>query len=119
LQWLDPFPLVRVVGRTTGRGARMSLVTVRLPAGARVLVSCRGRGCPARVAARVSRVAGLVRFRQLERFLRAGTVLEFRVMAPGRVGKYTRFLVRSLKPPARTNRCLMPGSLRAVRCPAR
>jgi hypothetical protein len=119
LQWIEPSPLVRVRGRTTGRGARINLVTVRAPAGARVRVSCRGRSCPSRIAARISRTAGVLRFRQLERFLRAGSVLEFRVTASGRIGRYSRFLVRGLKPPLRTNRCLMPGSLRAVQCPVR
>jgi hypothetical protein len=33
------------------------------------------------------------------------------------IGKYTRFKIRSRKPPIRSDRCLMPGSSKPVDCP--
>jgi hypothetical protein len=43
--------------------------------------------------------------------------LELFVRQRGKVGKYTRFTIRGGKPPARVDRCLMPGTRRPVRCP--
>jgi hypothetical protein len=38
------------------------------------------------------------------------------VRQAGKIGKYTRFLIRAGKPPARIDRCLIPGRRRPVRC---
>ena len=83
---------------------------------ASVRVRCSGKGCPAATIARTS-ATRLVRFRRFERKLRAGVRLELFVRKAGRIGKYTRFLIRAGKPPARMDRCLMPGKRRPVRCP--
>ena len=58
----------------------------------------------------------LVRFRRFERRLPAGVTLEIFVRQAGKIGKYTRFLIRAGKPPARIDRCLVPGRTRPVRC---
>jgi hypothetical protein len=59
-----------------------------------------------------------VRIRALEgRRLAAGAVVVVRVSAPGRMGKYTRFRVRSGRVPARIDRCMQPGERAPVRCP--
>jgi hypothetical protein len=50
--------------------------------------------------------------------LRAGATLEIRVYAKGRIGKYTRIVIRKLEPPTRNDLCLSPGSSAASRCPA-
>lgn len=112
---LSPFPIVRIRGRLTRTGAVVNLVSVRAPRGARVSVSCRGRGCPARVPARTAR---LVTFKRLRRHLRAGAVLEIRVTRPGTIGKYTRFVIRRGKAPLRRDSCLRLNGVKPMTCPS-
>jgi len=120
---LDPFPLVRIRGVTTPRGARVDLLSVRTLGGTKILVRCRGRGCPwarktahARFSARRLRAVSMPGFKR--RHLRAGTVLEVFVTQKGMIGKYTRFKIRRLKAPLRTDSCTAPGRTRVRRCPA-
>jgi PKD repeat protein len=113
---MRPFPVIRIAGVVLPHGARVTILSVRAARGASVLVRCRGRGCPTRAVAR-SRVARLVRFHRFERRLPAGVTLELFVRKGAQIGKYTRFRIRGGKPPARVDRCLMPGSNRPVRCP--
>jgi hypothetical protein len=118
---MEPFPIVRFVGTDTRLGARLSLVSVHAPAGARVSVRCRGRGCPFQVLHRVvpaRRRVGEVRLRKLERPLRAGVVLVIRVEAPGEIGKYTRLAIRRGNIPKRFDACLEPGQPKPVACPS-
>lgn len=114
---MRPFPVVRIAGVVLEHGAIVRILSVRAPRGAQVLLRCRGRGCPARSVARAASTARMVRFHRFERRLRAGVVLELFVRKAGRIGKYTRFLIRAGQPPARVDRCLMPGGRRPVRCP--
>lgn len=113
---MRPFPLVRIAGVVLPHGALITVLSVRAPRGASVLARCRGRGCPARAVARSS-AGKLVRFRRFERMLPAGVRLELFVRKRARIGKYTRFRIRAGEPPARVDRCLMPGRKRPVRCP--
>ena len=113
---MRPFPIVRIAGVVLPTGARITILSVRAPRGARVSARCIGRGCPVRSIARTSRM-GIVRLHRYERRLRAGTKLELAVRKPGTIGKFTRFVIRAGKPPARTDRCLMPGRTRPVACP--
>jgi PKD repeat protein len=113
---MKPFPIVRIAGVVLRRGARVTILSVRAPRLARTRVECHGRGCPIDWMRRTS-PRRLVRFHPFERTLRAGVRLEVFVRKPGRIGKYTRFLIRAGKPPARLDRCLMPGRPRPVRCP--
>ena len=114
-QLMDPFPVVRIRGRLTTTGARVALLTVRAPRGARIAVKCAGDHCPRR---RLAIVAVVVHLRPYERVLRAGTRLEIRVTRPSFIGKYTRLIVRRGQPPLRRDRCLMPGSSRPIACPS-
>jgi hypothetical protein len=111
---MSPVPVVRIRGRLTADGARVTLLTVRAPRGARIQVTCAGDHCPRR---RVATVAVVVHLRPYERLLRAGTRLEIRITRPSLIGKYTRIVVRQGRPPLRQDRCLMPGSSRPVGCP--
>jgi len=120
---LDPFPLVRIRGVTTRRGARLDLLSVRTRGGTKILVRCKGRGCPwARKTVRPRfsttrlRTVKMPGFRR--RHLRAGTVLKVFVTRKGMIGKYTRFEIRRLKAPRRTDSCTAPGRARVRRCPA-
>jgi hypothetical protein len=112
---LDPFPVVRIRGRSTQRGALITLLTVRAPRGARVRVGCSGAGCPIK---RWAHTAALTRVRPFEHELRAGVHLTVTVTESGRIGKYTSFVIRRGRAPLRRDRCLYPGSARPRPCPS-
>src|SRR4051794_34958908 len=115
LRFIDPFPVVRIAGRFRGSRTRLTRVTVRAPAGARIRVACKGRGCPYR---RRTVAARLLRVRSLQRTYAPRATIEIRVTQGHRIGKYTRLTTRRGKAPLRIDRCLKPGSTRPVRCPA-
>jgi large repetitive protein len=111
---INPFPVIRISGTITRRGVRLRLFLVNAPAGAKVMVRCRGKGCP---FSKKSRAAKVFRMRTIEKkFYPAGVKLEVFVTKPGTIGKYTRFKIRRGKAPARTDRCLPVGSLKPTRC---
>ena len=124
LPLLRPFPVVRIVGDTTSRGAKVTLMTVFAATGTYVASRCdapRDR-CPYKV--RVSRIAGregrlrTVRIRAFERSFRAGVLLRIYVAAPGRIGKYTSFRVRRARPPRRRDACIAGLVPLTLPCPA-
>jgi len=116
---LSPFPIVRISGRFTRRGVSLSRLLVEVPKGARVLISCRGKGCPRKRVSRAAETRGpaakSLRFKTFERFLPSGTVLDVRVTKTGQIGKFTRIRVRSGRAPTRSDKCLKRG--KSVRCP--
>ncbi len=113
---MSPFPVVRIAGRLSGSRTLLSHLSVRAPRGARVTVTCRGRGCATRTQ-RLSVGRTPLRVRRLERRrLAAGAIIEVRVTSRGFIGKYTRLTFRTGRAPARTDACLAPGSSRPVRC---
>ncbi len=120
---LSPFPIVRVVGRTTARGVNIALMTVRTEVGNYVVSRCIGsaRRCPYRE--RIARVRGrrgqirTVHVRGFERILRAGIVLRVYVVNAGQTGKFTSFRIVSGRLPVRTDRCVVGVVLRPSRCP--
>ncbi len=126
---LSPFPIVRITGTIRGSRTRLRRLTVAAPPGSTVVIRCRGRSCPfgrqSRVIKSAARAKGtrpatqaVLRVRRFERrSLRAGTLIRVFVTKPGTIGKYTRFQTRNRKPPSRTDRCLMPGSRKAIDCP--
>ncbi len=120
LRLLTPFPIVRIVGRLTRTGAKLSLLSIRAPARATVEVRCRGRSCPFK--RRVSRVGTRARTVKITRLvgptLRAGVVIEVRISRAERIGKYTRFRIRRGKSPLRADSCVMPNDPDPVRCPS-
>ena len=92
------------------------------PAGARITLRCKGRGCPIKLATRVvvagQRGVAPVEFRRFERSLPSGVTLEILVSEPGEIGKYTRFMVRRGKLPKRVDMCLEPASRKPLVCPS-
>jgi PKD repeat protein len=115
---LTPFPVIRIRGRIFRYSAWVDILSVSAQQGATVQVRCRGRGCPRHVVTvhvRSSRHAQ--RIHAFERLLRAGTVLEIRVTKAGRIGKYTRFVIRGGAAPARRDLCVGPAAARPIRCP--
>jgi hypothetical protein len=113
-QLMTPAPVVRIRGRLTRSGARITLLTVRAPSGARITLRCSGRGCPAE---RWARTAALTRIKRFEGAFRAGTKLVITVTKAGRIGKRTTIVIRRGKAPRRADQCLMPGGRKAVACP--
>jgi hypothetical protein len=126
---MNPFPVVRIVGRTSDRGARIRRLTVNAPPGSSVSVRCQGRGCPfkrTRQTVSMRALPGalpatrLTRVRRLEgHTLRTGAMLRVFVTRADVIGKYTRFRIRKDKPPARIDMCLVPGNTRPGGCSAR
>jgi hypothetical protein len=115
LRMLNPFPVVRIKGRLTARGARVTLLSVRAPRGSRIDVACRGTGCP---VPKLARTAAVERLRRFERELRAGTRLEVTVTKPGAIGKWTLIAIRRGTVPRRQDGCVDSDTKRHVRCPA-
>jgi hypothetical protein len=115
LPLLRPFPIVRIRGWLTRTGARVTLLTVRAPSGARIATRCRGRSCP---VPHLARTASFTRLRPLERRLRSGTRLDITVRKAGYIGKWTTIVIRRGHPPRRADRCVYPGARRPARCPA-
>jgi hypothetical protein len=116
LRMMRPFPLVRIRGWITARGAMIDALSVRGPRSLKISVRCHGRGCPRRSLARTA--AKVTRLKAFEGFLPAGVRLEVRVTRPGFVGKHTLIRIRRGKAPIRRDRCLFPGSGRPRACPA-
>jgi hypothetical protein len=121
---MQPFPIVRIAGSDNAYGARLSLLSVQAPVGARVTIACKGRGCPAKPESRLaSSSAGhagvvLLTFPRYQRALRAGVVLQIRVSKAGQIGKYTSFTIRRSKLPVRVDMCLAPTTSKPMRCPS-
>ena len=114
---MRPFPVVRIVGRSTGRGARIKLLAVRsAPSGAKVTVRCRGRGCRLRTRSKYVRSSS-VRLRSFERGVPAGVRIEVVVTQPGKIGKYTSFKIRRTRPPLRRDLCVASLRAKPTRCP--
>jgi hypothetical protein len=123
---MSPFPVVRITGKVTKKGARIKRLTVRAPYGSTVAIRCRGRSCPFHRSNRTLRLTGsakapakTIRVRKLEdRVLRDGASIKVLVSKPGEIGKYTRFRIRGGKPPVRSDLCLSPGSTAPKECPS-
>jgi hypothetical protein len=112
---MNPVPVVRIRGRLTVSGARITLLTVRAPRGARITVRCLGRRCPAR---RWAGTASLTRVARFQRAMPAGVRIVITVTKRNRIGKHTTIAIRRGAAPTRRDRCLMPGARTPVRCPA-
>jgi hypothetical protein len=128
---MQPFPIVRIAGAETARGARIRLLTVQAPPGATVAVSCKGRGCKTKSEKRLAQAskakgggpvksgAVLLGFPRFQRNLAAGALLQIRVTQPGAIGKYTSVRIRRRKLPVRIDKCLQPPSTTPISCPTR
>jgi large repetitive protein len=118
---LEPFPLVRIVTTRSGSGLRLSVLSILASRGAHVTITCKGRGCPVRKESKVASAGkvGLasVSFARFQRTLPAGTTLEIRVYAPGKIGKYTSLSVRRGGILRRIDKCLEPNDVTPMTCP--
>jgi PKD domain len=118
-RFLTPFPVVRITGRTTSRGARIRMLRVQGPAGAQVLVHCKGKrkNCPKKRRQLATIRSRTARFHRFERHLRGGARLRVIVAAPDSIGKFTRFIVRrGGDAPRRVDSCIVWGSTKPQPC---
>jgi len=88
---------------------------VTAPKGAKVLISCKGKGCPKKTISFVAHRTK-TRIEAFQVLLRAGVRLSVRVSRRGYVGKITTFVIRANRAPARTDRCLTPTTGKVVTC---
>src|SRR5439155_23466388 len=107
---MRPAPVVRIRGRLTANGARVTLLTVRAPKGVRVTIRCQGRSCPRARWSRVIGARGMMRVRAFERTLAAGTRLVISVTRAGYIGKRTVIVIRRGLAPRRADGCLAANS---------
>jgi Big-like domain-containing protein len=111
---------VRVGNVWQRRGDKTSVFDLnvkQVPAGAKVAVSCNGKGCPfkkkrANVRNGVAKLTNLFK----QRALSAGAVVEIRVSAPGAIARIVRFTMRTGEFPKRQDLCRPPGASRPRAC---
>jgi hypothetical protein len=122
---MQPFPIVRIAGRETKKGVKLTLLTVAAPISARVTVRIKGAGIRSTSESRLAVVGKrpgsggtmLMSFPRFARSLAAGTTLEIRVTKAGEIGKLTRFIPRRGKLPIRKDVCLSTVG-NPIPCPA-
>ena len=114
--FMNPFPVIRLAGSVTARGARVRTLEVRVPRRSQITVKCAGKSCLAKRFAKTS-ATRRVRFKRMARFLSAGTVITVAVRKGNLIGKHTRWLVRGGKLPKRKDLCLYPRRSKPARCP--
>ncbi|HYI37007.1 MAG TPA: hypothetical protein VEX39_10400, partial [Thermoleophilaceae bacterium] len=106
LKRLSPFPTMLIDGRVAGRITRISTLRLRrVPGGSRIGLSCKGRGCPFRkrtIKVRKGKTR-TVKLRQLQRRMRAGTVVVITVRKGNTLGKYIRLRFRRSAAPSRVD----------------
>jgi hypothetical protein len=119
MSWLNPFPVVRLKGVARRGVTVVQMFSVSGPRGALTRVKCGGRSCPRKAVSVKLPSRRAKRFGQFERRLRSGVRLEVSVTRSRAIGKYTRLVMRNMKPPRRIDRCMVPGTIFPVRCPAR
>jgi hypothetical protein len=121
----DPFAQLGAVVSNQWAVARSfarlrTLVVHNAPTGARIALTCRGRGCPFRRARRRTVTRELQRIVLHRGFgrarLRFGTRLRLTITAPETIGRTYTFVVKRGAPPTRTTVCRAPGEARGQSC---
>ncbi|HTD07447.1 MAG TPA: Ig-like domain-containing protein [Solirubrobacteraceae bacterium] len=122
---MQPFPVVHMAGSYNARGAKITVLSVLAPVGAKVVITCRGSHCPtkslaflATAGAKSKSGTALITFKRFERPLRGGVVLSIWVSKTGEIGKFTRFTIRRGKSPTRVDECLNPAGTTPIVCPS-
>ena len=120
----QPFGLLRSLVSTNwqyGPFTRVkSLVVRNAPKGARIAVSCQGRGCPFRTTkrAKVSRDLKPVGFQRFFKraHLHAGARVRVAVTAPGLVGRTYTYKIEFGDLPSQSTVCRAPGAKKGKAC---
>jgi hypothetical protein len=97
---------------------KLTKLTVKgAPAGAKLQVRCKGKGCPfARKSIKLKGGGANLTKRFKRAQLRPGAVVELRVTASGVVGRVQKISIRKRKEPKRSSLCLAPGASKPSRC---
>jgi hypothetical protein len=114
---MKPFPTVRTAGNFNRKRTQFTRVKITGPAGVKVQGRCTqvARKCRTSKTIPANRT---IRLTRLERRFKPKTSVRILVFAPGVYGKYVAIKIRKGKPPVRRDRCLKPGTRKAVACPA-
>jgi Ca2+-binding RTX toxin-like protein len=122
----DPFATLKASVRAafgpSAAATRLTRLRIRnLPAGARVAVTCRGKGkgCPRKplrktIAAATKVLAIPAPF--AGRALQPGARLEVRITKAETIGRVFRYTMRKGRKPATQSLCLAPGAKKAIPC---
>jgi len=122
---MQPFPVVRIAGSITGRGARIRRLAVQAPIAARITIRGRGGGCRTKSESRSAKASStakhkvaavLLSFNRFARSYRAGARLEVLVVKAGEIGKYTVFKIRRHKLPIREDACIVAAGAKPIAC---
>jgi hypothetical protein len=98
---------------STPRLTRLSVTGV--PAGASLIATCTGGGCPRKHTFRSGR-AGSIALTPFRTALRPGAKITVRVTKPGTTGAVKVLTIRRNKPPLITTLCLPPGTSKPTSC---
>jgi hypothetical protein len=97
-----------------------TLVVHNAPAGARIVLTCKGRGCPIKKARRRTVTRELQRITLTRGFrkarLRPGARLRLTITAAETIGRTYTFVVKRGAPPTRTIVCRAPGERKGQSC---
>jgi hypothetical protein len=105
----------RYAYRISGTG-RVRRLTVNVRRGARVRVTCRGKGCPRGKSFR-SKGRRLKVNRIFKRALANGAKITLRATLKDHIGRAVQITRRRGKKPKKVERCLRPGSTTPTPCP--
>jgi hypothetical protein len=113
---IKPKPAVRITGRYTTTGARITRFTVKAPKGATTTIACSKGTCPVKKqtikGGHTSHVA------KFERTLKAGTRIQVTIARKGYVSEITIVTIRAKRAPSRSDSCLLPGKTKPQKCAA-
>ena len=111
---IKPKPVVRISGRTTVAGTRITRFTVKAPKGATTKLACSKGTCPVhKQTIKGGHTSHLAKF---ERTLKAGTRIQLTISRKGYVSEITIITIRSKRAPARSDSCLLPGRTKRQKC---
>lgn len=105
----------KVKWRVKGRRTKAKRLTVVLPAGGTLSVSCSGKSCP--FQRKAFKRTGAVKVAKMLGTLPAKTKVTLQVTAPGKIGWFYSAKLRVAKQPKVSTGCLAVGTTARVPCP--
>ncbi len=104
---IKPYPVVRISGRLTTNGANIDVLSVKAPKGAKITVTCSGKGCPRQVRRHAPPRSSASR--SSRRCCPPASSSAITISKPGYITKVTTIPIRKGKAPLRSDQCQMPG----------
>jgi hypothetical protein len=122
----DPTPAVGTTVKSSFKPGRRftivrSMVLRKVPAGATVRLTCKGKGCPfksKRLSVKKAKVSltGYFKPKKKAAKLTPGARIQIRVVKAGMIGRSFTYTIRKGKQPKRATGCLAPDTTRAAAC---